>query len=281
MSRLAAQKEYAFLQVLHQHGFPVPTPIDQSRHCIVMSLVQGYPLSQIHDLGNPEQVYTQLMDLIEKLAKHGLIHCDFNEFNIMITEDDQVVMIDFPQMISTSHVNAAVYFARDVECVKKFFRRRLLIRYRRFDYTSSYFPKFDPEVYCRGGAKPGKSYNDANQPEFVRLDQLVAASGFSNGLQSQLEGYQKDVCNLENNDGEEEEEDQDECIESFENDTLQDIHEPLEASHIENYQSVPLIADHRDPFDRILIATALHENLSIITIDEKFENYKHIINVIW
>ena len=55
----------------------------------------------------------------------------------------------------------------------------------------------------------------------------------------------------------------------------------LNAFHIENYQSVPLIADHRDPFDRILIATALHENLSIITIDEKFENYKHIINVIW
>jgi PIN domain nuclease of toxin-antitoxin system len=56
---------------------------------------------------------------------------------------------------------------------------------------------------------------------------------------------------------------------------------PLSPYHIENYQSVPLIADHRDPFDRILIATALHENLSIITIDEKFENYKHIINVIW
>ncbi len=55
----------------------------------------------------------------------------------------------------------------------------------------------------------------------------------------------------------------------------------LNATHVENYQSVPLIADHRDPFDRILIATALHENLSIITIDEKFENYKHIINVIW
>ena len=55
----------------------------------------------------------------------------------------------------------------------------------------------------------------------------------------------------------------------------------LEFEHIENYQSVPLIADHRDPFDRILIATALHEDLSIITIDEKFENYKHIINVIW
>jgi PIN domain nuclease of toxin-antitoxin system len=55
----------------------------------------------------------------------------------------------------------------------------------------------------------------------------------------------------------------------------------LEFSHIENYQSVPLIADHRDPFDRILIATALHENLSIITIDEKFDQYKNIIDIIW
>jgi PIN domain nuclease of toxin-antitoxin system len=55
----------------------------------------------------------------------------------------------------------------------------------------------------------------------------------------------------------------------------------LDFNHIETYQSVPLYPDHRDPFDRILIATALHENLPIITIDEKFENYKHIINVIW
>ncbi len=55
----------------------------------------------------------------------------------------------------------------------------------------------------------------------------------------------------------------------------------LEFEHIENYQSVPLFPEHRDPFDRILIATALHEELSIITIDEKFENYKNIVDIIW
>ena len=55
----------------------------------------------------------------------------------------------------------------------------------------------------------------------------------------------------------------------------------LTPSHIEKYQAVPLIGDHRDPFDRILIATALHENLSVITIDGKFDNYKHIIDIIW
>ncbi len=33
-------------------------------------------------------------------------------------------MIDFPQMISTSHINAQYFFDRDVNCVATFFRRR-------------------------------------------------------------------------------------------------------------------------------------------------------------
>lgn len=41
-----------------------------------------------------------------KLANHGLIHGDFNEFNLMMNDDDRVTMIDFPQMVSTSHINA-------------------------------------------------------------------------------------------------------------------------------------------------------------------------------
>ncbi|MCU0467825.1 MAG: type II toxin-antitoxin system VapC family toxin [Arcicella sp.] len=56
---------------------------------------------------------------------------------------------------------------------------------------------------------------------------------------------------------------------------------PLSVYHLESYQSVPLFSEHRDPFDRILIATALQEQLSIITIDDKFENYKHIVDIIW
>ena len=32
-------------------------------------------------------------------------------------------MIDFPQMVSTSHINAKYYFDRDVECIRSFFER--------------------------------------------------------------------------------------------------------------------------------------------------------------
>ena len=47
------------------------------------------------------------MDLIVRFAHAGLIHGDFNEFNILIQRDNgEPVVIDFPQMVSTSHVNA-------------------------------------------------------------------------------------------------------------------------------------------------------------------------------
>jgi RIO kinase 2 len=57
------------------------------------------------------------MDLIYRLATKGLIHCDFNEFNLLINEDEQLTLIDFPQMVSVSHANAEELFERDVECI--------------------------------------------------------------------------------------------------------------------------------------------------------------------
>jgi len=33
--------------------------------------------------------------------KHGLIHSDFNEFNLIIGDDEKMTIIDFPQMVST------------------------------------------------------------------------------------------------------------------------------------------------------------------------------------
>lgn len=60
MSRLSAEKEWAFmkvslpnisfprylrlLQILSEHDFPVPKPIDHARHCILMSYIDAYPL---------------------------------------------------------------------------------------------------------------------------------------------------------------------------------------------------------------------------------------------
>ena len=87
-------------------------------------------------MDNVEKLYDELMNLIVKFGNHGVIHGDFNEFNIMLTEDEEPIIIDFPQMISTSHPDAKLYFDRDVNCIRDFFRRR-------FSFESHLHPTYD------------------------------------------------------------------------------------------------------------------------------------------
>lgn len=62
--------------------------------------------TQVHELLDPPQVYDDLMNLIVRLGNSGVIHGDFNEFNLMVTDAGKPILIDFPQMMSTSHENA-------------------------------------------------------------------------------------------------------------------------------------------------------------------------------
>ncbi|KAJ8469439.1 hypothetical protein ONZ45_g16884 [Pleurotus djamor] len=212
MSRLAAQKEWAFMKVLHEHGFPVPRPIDQARHCILMEFIDAYPLRQISDVASPGKLYSQLMDLIVRLARSGLIHGDFNEFNILIRrESGEPVVIDFPQMVSTSHANAEWYFNRDVECIRTFFKRR-------FGYESSLYPRF-------------RSINPSDDTEeHFQLDVMVAASGFGRKDMQALEEYMDAVKDVEGEDEDEEvdEEEEEEEEEDEEDDDDENLKEEEE-----------------------------------------------------
>ncbi|KAK4107034.1 hypothetical protein N656DRAFT_803024 [Canariomyces notabilis] len=181
LSRLAAIKEFAFMQALKEEGFPVPEPIAQSRHTIVMTLIDALPLRQISAVPDPAGLYADLIALILRLAKHGLIHGDFNEFNILIREDKQPgdaaaddltltpIIIDFPQMVSMDHPNAEMYFDRDVNCIKLFFERR-------FHFVST---------------APGPLFKDAKKTVgrdgARRLDAAVEASGFTKKMAKDLE----------------------------------------------------------------------------------------------
>lgn len=139
LSRLAAQREYSYMRALYDNGFSVPVPYDCNRHCVLMSCVRGYPFGQVSSLRHVSNVYSQLMDMIIRLAEYGLIHCDFNEFNLLIDDDEVLTMIDFPQMVSTSHANAAEYFARDVQCIQTYFAKK-------FGYLDGEMPVFDMDT---------------------------------------------------------------------------------------------------------------------------------------
>jgi len=61
---------------------------------------------QVSELADTAGVYNDCMELIVRLANCGLIHGDFNEFNLMVNDKGEITMYDFPQMVSTSHENA-------------------------------------------------------------------------------------------------------------------------------------------------------------------------------
>ncbi|KAG5473130.1 hypothetical protein CUR178_03048 [Leishmania enriettii] len=176
LSRLASQKEYSFMKVLYDEGFPVPKPIDQNRHALLMELVPGTLLNSITELGDASKVYRRALELMVKLAESGLIHGDFNEFNLMITDDQRVIMIDFPQMISINHPNASELFERDVQNLASFFRRR-------FKVDVTWFPSLEKDVVRKG-----------------ELDKQVYASGYFTRKQEQdlerlmQEGFQQGEC---------------------------------------------------------------------------------------
>ncbi|KAL9000144.1 MAG: hypothetical protein Q9169_001219 [Polycauliona sp. 2 TL-2023] len=213
MSRLSALKEHTFMTALHAAGFPVPTPLAWNRHTVVMSLVEGTPLYQVRHLEEQEArtLYAELMAMIVRLAGVGLIHGDFNEFNIMIEEkecsssdsfeqqtstdnvlkpkpemneipDDTAkvtlhpILIDFPQMLSISHPNASAYFDRDVNCIKRYFSRRLHFT---SDDAGPFFRDVEKQMRTTKGLR--------------RLDVEVEASGFSKKMAKELEKYIQDV----------------------------------------------------------------------------------------
>ena len=55
---------------------------------------------------------------------------------------------------------------------------------------------------------------------------------------------------------------------------------PVQFRHLDEYARLPVVENHRDPFDRMLIAQALSENLAVMTSDSRFENYMRL-RVIW
>ena len=56
---------------------------------------------------------------------------------------------------------------------------------------------------------------------------------------------------------------------------------PIKDEYLNNYNNIPLFENHRDPFDRLILATAFTEKLQILSTNNKFQLYRDIVNVIW
>lgn len=48
---------------------------------------------------------------------------------------------------------------------------------------------------------------------------------------------------------------------------------PISVRHLEEYARLPMLGDHRDPNDRLIIAQAISDRVPLISSDRKFSRY--------
>ena len=123
-SRIAAEREYRALCLLHPKGVSVPKPYGQNRHVVVMGYIGGALLAEIIELPNTKKVLRKILDNVRKaFLDAGVIHADLSEFNIVV-DGESVLIIDWPQFVTSTHPSADSLLRRDVRNVVNYFKRK-------------------------------------------------------------------------------------------------------------------------------------------------------------
>lgn len=123
-SRLAAEREFSFMSMAHEAGVAVPEPYKQNRHVVVMGFIDGFNLVDIIELDDPAGFLDDIMLNVRLTYAGGVIHGDLSGFNIVVTRDGRVLLIDWPQAVPVDHVNAEELLKRDVANVLNYFMRK-------------------------------------------------------------------------------------------------------------------------------------------------------------
>lgn len=96
--------------------------IGYNRNVLITKYYKCKPLvkTRIDDL---DFYYNKLMDLLVYLYNLGYIHGDYNEYNILIHQND-LILVDFPQTIKTDAKTATDTLQKDIDCIKEYFMRK-------------------------------------------------------------------------------------------------------------------------------------------------------------
>ncbi|MCS7132718.1 MAG: serine/threonine protein kinase [Aigarchaeota archaeon] len=120
----SAEQEYRALRMLYPRGVKVPKPIARNRHVIVTEFFQGIEIASAQYLTDPLRVLGDVLENVKKAYDVGVVHGDLSVYNVLITPEEEALIIDWPQWISSSHPMAKNHLKRDIESLVRFFRRR-------------------------------------------------------------------------------------------------------------------------------------------------------------
>ena len=127
ISRLVAQREYEALQLLSPIA-KVPKPLAWNRHVIVMEFIEGVELIELADTDLTKEEASEILDKVleeyKKIVEFGIIHSDMSLYNIVLKKDGDILIIDWPQYLTTTFPDARYYLERDLRVLLNSFKRK-------------------------------------------------------------------------------------------------------------------------------------------------------------
>ena len=130
----SAAREYQALKALHPRGVKVPKPVARNRHVVVTEFFQGIEMASIQYLARPLRILGEIIENVKKAYDAGIVHSDLSAYNVLVTPEEEILIIDWPQWVRPSHPMAREYLRRDIAGLIKFFKRRWKIRELPEDY---------------------------------------------------------------------------------------------------------------------------------------------------
>jgi len=120
----SASREYQALKMLYPRGVRVPKPIARNRHVVVTEFFKGIEVASAQYLTNPLRTLREILENIKRACEAGVVHSDLSAYNVLITPEEEILIIDWPQWVKPSHPMARTYLRRDVSGLVRFFRRK-------------------------------------------------------------------------------------------------------------------------------------------------------------
>ena len=128
VNRLAAKKEFEALEKIYKLKLDTPQPIAYNRHMIVMNYLRGKELVYFKEIKKPKKIFNKILKQMRKVfQKAKLVHGDLGEFNIVLDEKGNILIIDWLQSIPSDHPNAKSILERDIRNICNYFEKKFNI----------------------------------------------------------------------------------------------------------------------------------------------------------
>jgi RIO kinase 1 len=120
------KKEFKNLETFTKAKIRVPLPIYSKKNCLLMEWIgdeKEAPRAKNKTFENIQEKYELICDYLAKMIKTKLVHADLSEYNIL-NHNDEMIIIDVGQAVSTMHPKAQEFFERDILNMSKWFAKQ-------------------------------------------------------------------------------------------------------------------------------------------------------------